>query len=522
MKLLSDICKAGFWKQCAFGALLASGVMTLASCATEDPGAQSPGEVKIMANIVQGDEVATRALKIEPVNPLNYRDEDFYIYSESESTKKLAIYNIASGLLGQLSALTPEGKLLWFNKETYHTFSGWTMPWGKDDFEVGDNPQTTVSFLQEDYEKLFPGNRNMYFNCRLLERFIGAKTQPLNYYSNGEMVRMDFEHLVSKININEVTFIDQDGTETPGVGATMTFYQLPRWAIFDRMPADGGAPRVIQDPNAELGVSCSIGAYTTLYVCPEVDFSTMQFSIHVQRSDGSNVDFYGDFKSVLFEREGTDQPEWDKGKSPTKLYAGEEMTINLTIRDGNYGGFVTVNIAKWSEQRFRDATSYPRNGIYTDSELLRMYDYFSGTYTQEKFDEFFDIYGQTIDGEKVICMYDDCITSHTRMPMPQEAVVDGTGHTLTIKTDSHPEYAQIGCCRNIFISDGKGHTLYIDEDYNIYTVNEDTLELTPTGNRLDPAPLEGNLYSYRLYYEDYTDSDGNVYKAGQAVAQRNH
>ena len=497
-------------------------VMVFAQCTSEEALLEND-EVRIMANVAQVDEVQTRAIVLNPINPNDYRNENFYIYSKSNVNEVLAIYRVASGLLGQLTSQTEEGKLLWFNRETKHTFSGWTMPWGEDTYKLGDNPKTTIWFLQEEYEKLFPDERNTYFNCRLLERFIGAKTEPLSYYSNGEMVRMDFQHLVSKIHINEVTFIDQEGTETAGVGATMTFYQLPRWAIFDRMPEDGGAPRVIQDPKAELGVSCSVGTPTTLYVCPEVDFADMKFSIHVNKADGNKVDFYGDFKSVLFQREDTEQPEWDKGKSQTVLYAGEEMTINLVLRDGNSGGFVTVNIGKWSDQKFRDATSYPRNGIYTDSELLRMYDYFSKAYSKEAFDEFFEMYGQEIDGEKVVCMYEDCITSHTRMPMPQEAVVDGTGHTLTIKTESHPEYAQVGCCRNIFISDGKGHTIYIDENYNTYIVDEDTLEMTPTGFQLDPAPLTGDLYSYRLYYEDYTDpTTGTVYKAGQAAAQRTH
>lgn len=43
--------------------------------------------------------------------------------------------------------------------------------------------------------------------------------------------------------------------------------------------------------------------------------------------------------------------------------------------------------------------------------------------------------------------------------------------------------------------------IYIDEDYNIWIVDPNTLEMTKTGNELTPRPLSENQGSYYIDYE---------------------
>lgn len=478
--------------------------MAVSSCASEDPSALSDNAVAFHASISESRNVDTRAIEINPVTSGTYGNQTFYIYSHNDQTDNLSKYKVAAGVSGQLIADNEAEQLIWRNKTAQHTFSGWTMPWQTDDFTVGSDPQSKISFLQQDYIDMGFTNINDYLNCRILEKFIGAKTAPLSYQSNGQMVEMYYQHLVSKIHINPVKLVDNDGYTT-NVTATMTFYQLPQSAIFDRLPEDGSAPKVIHDENAKLGISCSVGATTTLYVCPDMDFSTMQFSVHVEGAAGTKGDYYGDFRSVIFKRTETEQPEWDKDKSPTVLYAGEEMTIELTVREGNSSGNMSVNINPWSDRGFRNATGYPRKGIFSDSELLDMYNKFGSDYTQETFDEMFDIYGEEVDGQKVFYLYEDGQMSHTRLPVPKEAVLDGTGHTVRLSPVTHDingkkdrEVAHVGRCRNIFITDGT-HIIYIDENFQIWTVDPDTLEMTKTQYVLPDI----NGTSYNSYYIDF-------------------
>lgn len=487
-------------RSCLFLALMP----LFGACATEDDTPSAKGrEITFRAAVSQADDVSTRAIVNEPVTFTQYGSEPFYIYANTRANNSLEEYGVRSGNLGLLSPV--DEALLWFNPTDTHVFYGWTMPWQEDDFKIGGETKTKVSFLQSTYQELFPNDRNKYYNCRLLEKFIGAKTPALSYESNGEVVEMYYQHLVSKISINALTLIDDEGYTTEGVEATMTFYQLPHSAIFDRIPDDGSAPHIIPDPETEYGISCTVGAPTQLYIAPNQDFANMQFSIHIEGEAG-NKDYYGDFKSVIFQRENTDQPEWDEGKSKTILYAGEEMTINLTVRDGNAGGNITVNISNWYDTAWRQGTGYPRNGIYSDSELLDLYNKFGQAYTEEAFEEMFDIYGEEVDGKKVFYLYEDGKISHTRLPVPKEAILDGAGHTVQINNTSHnigdkenaPYVAHIGQCRNIFITNGT-HIIYIDEDGFVYLVDPDTLEMEKTENQL--PPLEGTRYN--SYYIDY-------------------
>lgn len=508
-----------------------SGILALTSCVTDElPDSAGSNDVTFLAYESIGDDVTTRAITYKPVTFQTYGDETFYIFSRSE-TDVLEEYKPTSGVSGQLSPVVPGESHVWFNKESKHTFWGWTMPWGDDTYQKGDNPQSTVSFVAKDYEDMgLP--RNEYFNCRLLERFVGAKTEPTNYISNGEIVEMNFQHLVSKISIGSVKLISDQGTST-NVNSTMTFYQLPQTAIFDRGTGDDTAPRIIPDPDAKFGVSCSVGSPTQLYVAPNQDFSKMEFSVHVETAAGGKGDFFGDFKSVVFERTNTDQPEWDAGKLPTILYAGEEMTINLTIRQGN-AGTVSVSISDWNHVNRGNATGYARKGIYTSSELQDMFNKLSSAANvrdnPELVDDFFNLFGEEVEGpdgtiEKVIYLYEDAEVGNTQLPTSRFLILDGAGHTVKMRTTTHAVQERdengnvtgtytstvfhVGNVRNIYITDEAGHTIFIDEDRRVWTYDPETEKFTPTNNVLPELNPNG---SYNSYYID--PATGNYQLSG--------
>ena len=477
-------------------------LLLISSCSTDDSLEMSrSGEVSIRAYEVSGSDVSTRALVNEPITYQNYGSQRFYIYSVSEA-EALEEYVPTSGVSGQLSPAVPGESLVWYNKTANHTFYGWTIPWGEEQYKKGANSQSIVTFVEQDYINMGITDRDQYFNCRLLERFIGAKTGPINYYSNGEIVDMNFQHLVSKIHVGPVRLISDDGTTSSNVNSKITFYQLPRTAIFDRMPEDGSAPKVIEDPLAEYGVTYSIGSPADLYVAPNQDFSKMQFSVHVETASGAKGDFFGDFRSVVFQRDGTDQPEWDNGKSPTILYAGEEMTINLTVSSGN-AGTISVSIADWNVVNRGNATTYARKGLYTSSELKDMANKLGSASNMEEgaVDEIFDIYGVEEEGpdgktERVIYVYEDLEIDGSQLPTTRDLILDGTGHTVQMKTTTHvvdimdengnitgtknTTVFHVGNVRNIYITDTNGNLIFIDEDRRVWTMNPETQELEPT------------------------------------------
>lgn len=487
----------------------------LSSCISEPAPDGGSSRVTFAAAIGRESKVDTRAgITFTPVQG-DYRDIPFYIKAEVATASSVvyerAQYMVAPGTMGRLSAQDGQEEILWYNRKDSHTFYAWTMPWQEDEeFATDPDAASEVSFLPSTYQNMESLSSGERVNCGVMEHFIAAKTHPLTYNINGELVEMYFQHLVSRININATRLIGEpSNSNSEEVDAYMTFVDMPQKGIFYRRPDDGSAPCVekVDDPT---GVTCWIGnRTTTLYVCPGVDFSNMRFAIHFNEGNGNRGDYYGDFKSVIFKRPDEDLGNWDDGKSPTVLYAGEEMTINLVMRNNDVPNF-TVNINPWTDVN-REGTSHAKKGIYTLTEYTDIYNKFAGgNYSRpEDVDEIFALFGtEDENGDKVIYMYEDITTTHSRLPLDQSLILDGLGHVLTIenskRTVNGTEYeycARTPCCRNIFLTNGDGeHMIYIDENYQIYTVNPDTLVMTPTGNELTPRPLSSSQGSYYIDY----------------------
>ena len=488
----------------------------LPSCISEQPSNTNAGGVTFAAAIGKDVKVNTRAgITFNPVQS-DYMGIPFYINAEvntaGDKKNELAKYQVASGMLGRLAAMDGEDEILWYNKKDTHIFYAWTMPWQDDEEFLNKNPeaQSKISFLPSTYEDMESLSGEDRINCGVMERFVATKTQPLTYNINGELVEMYFQHLVSKIRINATRLlIGEWPNNRDEVEAYMTFLDMPQEGIFYRHPEDGRAPYVEKSGDAK-GVTCWIGGKTTtLYVCPEVDFSNMRFAIHFNDGHGNRSDYNGDFRSVIFKRPDEDLGHWDDDKKTTVLYAGEEMTINLVIRNDDAPNF-TVNINPWTD-RYRDGISHAKQGIYTKTEVEDLYNKFAGgNYTPEDVQEVLDLFGVEENGEKIIYMYEDLEINHGHFPLDPAFILDGLGHVLQMRNTSrtfrsdgkkHEYCAQVPLCRNIFLTNGDGkHMIYIDDEYRIWKVNPDTLEMEDTGNKL-PVPLPNGQKSYFIDYE---------------------
>ena len=492
--------------------------LLLSSCLSDSAPNAGGQSVTFAAAVGREKRVDTRAgITFNPVQN-DYRDVPFYIKAEVATSPtpvyETAQYMVAPGMMGRLSAAEGQEEILWYNKKDNHTFYAWTMPWQRDEkFPDDPDAESEVSFLPSAYQDMEGLSSSERINCGVMEHFIATRTDALNYNTNGELVEMYFQHLVSKININATRIVSESSDiYTENVEAYMTFLKMPQTGIFYRRPSDGKAPFVQKKEDGPTGVTCWIGnRTTTLYVCPEVDFAEMTFAIHINDGNGNRSDYYGDFKSaVSFKRSEEGLEDWDKDKSNTVLYAGEEMTINLVLRNNDVPNF-TVNINKWSD-KYSEGISHARNGVYTTTELQDIYNTFTKDdgYTQEELEEVFDMFGveEERDGtiERVIYLYEDLKTSHTHFPLDKSLILDGLGHVLQMLNATRKfedgttrNCAHVPCCRNIFLTNGES-MIYIDDNYRIWTVDPETLAMTATENYLAPRPLPSGQNSYYIDY----------------------
>lgn len=452
--------------------------------------------LSLTANLLTPQNISTRGeLTVRNITNSEF-NIPFYVEMECDGKTNFGVYEVKEGMEAQLSSKNTSTSLNWFSPTDNHTFYSWTMPWTADTYTPKENPQTKISFNQ--YDAMYEGlghNRNN--NCRILETFIGAKTGPVNYRDNGEYVELQYQHLVSKIRVNSLLLIKSDGTTDKSVTGTMTFLGMPQTATFNRRPEDGGAPIVIANDGSSdpKDVTYNLGNTSVFYVCPNVDYSTLEFKIHLNDGKSDEGDYYGNFSNVRFNRE--EHTGWDEGKSEKVLYAGEIMNLNITLTQG-HGVGVTTTIIGWDVESTKTGSSYSHPGIYSSSQAQTVSDTFSkNPPSDEEIDEIFGLYGDVINGNKEFPVYEDIQLNQGSFNLGKEYTLNGMGHTLTMTPNSStPHKVRVGNCRDIYITDGE-FTVYIDANGFIYTVNEDG-SLKETGNQLPPLTVTGSKNNYQI------------------------
>lgn len=420
----------------------------------------------------------------------------FYMDMVTKGEHFCGQYYIPEKSPGVLRSFGEQDSLIWKSKYDEHTFYCWTMPWLERDSYIDEkvsNEPTIISF-EETSEMYKIINENQEERYVALEKFIGAKGGPLSYSEYGEYVNLRFQHLVSKIKLKSVKFsyTDADGKlQSSDVNGKIIFEGLPAQGIFDRNGQE--RPEVKADPDSRhVEYSFNGSTSKTLYVCPDIDFSKVKFRIQAQTADAG--DFLGDFSALEFLRDGADW--WDETHpDPHVLYAGEVMTMSIILRQG-IGTDVSLSISNWTNQPAREASSYPYEGIYDSSQWNDIYNSFpSGTYNndEELENTLFKKFGNQDTGE--YDLFTDIDGLKQRAKIGKRYVLNGMGHTLSFSSyydDSGP-IVRISRMRDIYLVGPDGLTLYIDENFNIYTVDEFGA-MSATGYSLDPLPDKMSSY----------------------------
>ena len=475
----------------------------LVSCNnSEDDVISGSCNLTFISMVFEGANLTTRAPSSSSIDRKDF-DLKFYIERKVGEEKKCATYIIPQNRPGALVSYANADSLNWMTATGEHLFYSWTCPWGEDSYKEDYIDGTRISFNQNDkmYEDVSDNK-----NCKVLETFIGAKAGPVSYDKNGEYVELQFQHLVSRIYIQKLqyTYTEEDGSVkyVDVNDGTITFTNMPAEAIFTR--EGDGRPVVKANPDGSMNATYSVGKGVWLYVCPDVDYSNVEFRINapsIKNDAGSYGEFLGDFKSISFMRD-LETDWWDNAHpGTTTLYAGEEMYLNMILRRGA-GVVINVAISPWDTRGVREASAYPYLGIYDRSDLENFYNTFKDGYTDESEERMFATYGDQDDKEYKL--YDDLTHTHARLPMGKKYPLNGMGHTITFSTtnsnsSSHGNnYVGVPKVHDIYLSDGKGHTVYIDDNYKVFIVNEDG-SMTETG--FEMTPLTGNNVKYYIDLE---------------------
>lgn len=426
----------------------------------------------------------------------------FYIDRFTEDTHKRSPYVIHQKRNGVLSSFGVTDSLRWFSKNGAHTFYCWTLPWHEvDQNNIYSDSEWNNSQLEVQTEISFEENAEMYGNnpenyrfC--LEKFIGGKTGPLTYNVYGEYIDLRLQHLVSKIII---TSVELDKKKVDGY---ITFEGLPSEGTFNRYGTD--RPEVTGNEESESTTYSFIGnATNTLYVCPDIDFHNVKFRIKVNSGVTEQGEFLGDFSTLQFNRDMEDW--WDYAhQNPSILYAGEVMNISITLRQG-FGTQVSLSIGGWSNQPAREANDYPYQGIYHPSDLNELTQKFpgggDGKYAgKEDIEEsLFEKFGNKETGE--YDLFTDIDDISQRLAIGKRHVLNGNGYTLTFsKNYNNTQYVRISKMRDVYLVDPDGHTIYIDNNFDVWIVGADGNKVKTTYHLddLDENNENENCYEINL------------------------
>ena len=250
----------------------------------------SAGEITFRANLDDGT-FATRSGATLPVTPDAFGETVFYIYERGFNNKDIPEeenamvrpYWVATAYQGQLNIMPgypawsgEYGALNWFLPGTEHRFWSWTWPLEDRDYSGVDlttapgdevlifidsdfpsvagnddgKTQKTVRRTRADDEdpdapsgedgpEEKPGvTRETWHNGEALERLVGAKTdRPYIFNQDGRYVPFTYKHLVSKIILDKFWLVDNTGATQKDLLARITFYGMPKRAMFFPQPA---------------------------------------------------------------------------------------------------------------------------------------------------------------------------------------------------------------------------------------------------------------------------------------------
>ncbi|MCH5245868.1 MAG: hypothetical protein J1E84_05345 [Muribaculaceae bacterium] len=491
---------------------------------------ESPGKVEFGGYLHRNASVVSRADGLDSAyittDPFKM---DFYIELNCEGSTpyvEYGTYVIPSGYEGQLWAKEGTDELNWHSLTDKHTFYSWNLTWDPASSNETDltpwsadmeyDPHSAATIPVRFYNSEGENGYNQYRNNEYLENFVGAKTEPFVYKTHGKYVDMTYYHLASRINIANFILIENDGAIQENLKANITFINMPTEATFVPHPASGRPCITNPKSNEDVGLTYYIvnspnpNDKDIFYVCPEIDFSKIDYKIQLTSDSYKEYDtYYGNFENVEFIR--TEDWGYDKADGSDKkvLHAGEEMILNITLIPGKGPGLAVV-ISPWSTDKPTDSQYHTYPGIYTEAELNELRSLFLSLMSPDdeatlgKLAQLFDLYGVTEeDGTKYFMLYDNLTLTGNEaniFPVWKEYILNGLGHTITMKTNTgnywdtgNKPYFNTGPVRDIYFTDPTGtYTIYIDKDGYVWVTNKETGKLEQTTNRLEDLNTKDN------------------------------
>lgn len=519
-------------------------------------------EILFTGTVLESSELSTRAnTSVSDVDYAKFPDTDFYVHIEGNDRDgvlrdKTGTYWVQSSTQGMLWPKVSSERLKWFSRDAGHQFWSWTVPWENRDEYTPTTDEITITFEDSPIAKLEDPD-NYFDNGSCLERFVGATNGEFIYNRDGIYVPIQYRHLVSKIRLYTFAIVDNStGSSYNNLKGNFTLLGMPRTAKFYPRPEDGPngekrAPYVAMDPNHDYSdgegvtftiqnlnpshsTSTSAKPYDFFYVCPEMDFSELQFKIELYErvedsesptgykwvlntTHGNRGAFYGDFRNVTFSRSTTgsnyDDPNNETGNllDDKILHAGEYMSLVISI---NSQGVPSVKgtITSWTTGTTEyEAQQHIYPGIYSDGEAHDLLDmYVSGKHSQDEKDEFFDLFGHGyvsddpddydyfpgMSGKKIYRFYDDITIYRPDFVLDSDVMIDGMGHMLDFGRATSYTFTVSKNLRNIYLKTSyfydtsQWYMIFIDDTGKIWKVDPETWEKTPTSYDISKATYD--------------------------------
>ncbi|MCH5242992.1 MAG: hypothetical protein J1F67_11360 [Muribaculaceae bacterium] len=526
--------------------------MCLSSCELESLEKKygSADEVFFQAFILEDeDEINTREFVDNNVTSqifdcnfyidMDVTDETSSIYSET------GVYHIGAGSSGRLTSKTPGSRLTWNDKVSEHYFNAFTVPWKDQDTYMPEEDEITFSFedsgLGNDFDR--------WENNVALERLVSATGGPYIYEKDGMYVPLTFKHLVSKIRIKSLKLIDVAGASHSDIVGNITLLGIPKTAILNARPDKEKELGKRSDPyvsfpsdfkyDQEEGVKFAIknDGNDYLYVCPEIDFSNVNFQIDVlsynseteewetSKDHGSIGSFYGTFAGITLPRKVNTDYDIADGSDATVLHAGELMEIEILLYEKSSAGMGGITVKTWPSYK-RDGYHHLRHGIYSNDEIADLVTAFNKTKPSDVnskeyevwmalMEEIYMLYGEGFtDGNDtpefpeapnhkgILHLYEDVSVTGSSFPMNDLFILDGNGYTMKFSSLSSTR-VKIGQVKDVYLEykvvNAYGqvtthYILYIDNDGKIFKVDPETGDKTNLNKSIpDYAPFWINL-----------------------------
>lgn len=275
------------------------------------------------------------------------------------------------------------------------------------------------------------------------------------------------------------------------------------------------------------------------YFPPEIDLRKLSFKItiyefisgkgwQISTSHGNHGSYYGDLSKIVISRTNKGD-NYDETDDDYVLHGGEFLTLSFNLYERGEPSLRGI-VSSWDNFQERDASQHVEKGIYSLGELKEFSDLMSSSnLTDDKLerrDEFYEMHGggttaEDPDGvygdyepeKKIVKLYEDIGTETaynsnassgtaasstykmtSTVNVADGYILDGQGHTINFYSTN----LTLGLVRDVYLryyavnnstspATYIEYIVYIDKKGNVFTVDPETYQETPTGFNVNNA-----------------------------------